>query len=142
MAYCNGYIQRKADGYVGELTIDGVDISPIVAVFFRDDYGKRWLWLKRKKITEYDFENEVFYKREPSPAWEVYMEKLTSKEKIAYRGEFIFFKFKYRITAIWDDVFKDKERLNFFVDRLPYQEQSIIRNIIKAKSYGAKNKSL
>ena len=66
-----GYIERCKGEYVGNLIIDGVDISPIVAYFFTKNHV-RWLWVKRKQILEYDIDNETFTKRNPTPTLDVY----------------------------------------------------------------------
>lgn len=121
-----GYIEFKKGEYVGELSIDGVNISPIVGYYFKDG-SQQWLWLKRKRVLEYDIESGNFKTRNPSPMFEVYMEK--HKSPIAYKGTFVFFKFKYNIVGIWDERNKDKQRLNFTIERCPNAEQNIIKRI-------------
>lgn len=129
--YVNGHVERKQGGrYEGNLTIDGVNISPIVGVYFDKD-GSKYLWLKRKKIKEYDFNTHTYKEREARPFWEVYLKKeMGSDSIIAYRGEFIFLHFKYSIIGIWDKILgKEKQRLNLFVERLPMAQQTIINSI-------------
>lgn len=127
--YINGFIQRNKDGRVeGNITIDGVSLSPIEATFFEED-GKKCLWLKRKQILEYDEHTQSFIGRASEPRWEAYLIK-QSDGVVAYNGYFYFFHFRYSIVGIWDNVFgKEKNRLNLFVERLPMSEQSIINNI-------------
>jgi hypothetical protein len=126
--YSNGYIERQAHGkYRGVLRIDGIDLSPIDGVFFKEE-GKTYLWLKRSSILEYDWERSEYRKRNREPRWEAYLNK-HSDGAIAFKGEFIFLRFKYQITAIWDKVLKEKNRLNFFVERVPLERQTIINGI-------------
>lgn len=131
-----GYIERNRGGYVGELNIDGIDISPISAVYFKDN-GTHWLWVKRKKILEYSFETNSYTSREPLPTFEAYLVKQNKISDVAYKGEFIFFKFKYKIFGTWDVNSKSKDKLNLYVERLPSEEQ----NIIKGLNLIAKNKN-
>lgn len=127
--YINGFIQRNKDGRVeGNITIDGVSLSPIEATFFEEN-GKKCLWLKRKQILEYDEHTQSFRGKASEPRWEAYLIK-QSDGVVAYKGDFHFFHFRYSIVGIWDNVFgKEKNRLNLFVERLPMSEQSIINNI-------------
>lgn len=129
----NGYIERSKGGYVGELNIDGVDISPVVGVYFKDN-GTHWLWLKRKKILEYSFETESYKTREPKPLFETYLRKQKPTDDIAYKGEFVFFKFKYSIYGIWDKQDNKKDRLNLFVERLPMGKQDILNKLNTIKN--------
>ena len=130
--YVNGYLERTAGGaYVGRLTIDGVDISPIVGVYFKSDDGVMWLWLKRRTILEFDDESQSYKSREARPRWEVYMRKV-GDGSVAYRGVFGFMRFRYSITGVWDKVLGKDERyrrLNFFVERLPMAEQTVVNGI-------------
>lgn len=121
-----GYIQLVKGEYVGELVIDGVDISPITGFFFKDK-GTQWLWIKRKRLLEYDFETNEFRTKNPTPQFEAYLKK-QNNGRVAYQGNFIFFKFKYLITAIWEDGNK-KGKLELFVERLPNEQQNILNNI-------------
>lgn len=133
--YNQGYIEIVKGECVGELSIDGVDISPITGYYFKYQ-GTSWLWVKRKRILEYSFETNEYKSKSPTPMFEVYMQKETKKQStIAYKGTFIFFKFKYKIFGIWDtnEKNKKKQRLNLYVERLPMEEQNIINNIKSLK---------
>lgn len=136
--YSSGYIERKTGGYYeGALNIEGIDISPIEGSYFKQD-GKLWLWLKRKPLLEYDIDTGQYFKRSSEPHWEAYMSK-SHDGVIAYRGEFIFLRFKYQITGFWDDVLGiDRSRLNLYIERLPMNQQTIIKAINKRnkKNYG------
>lgn len=130
----NGFVQRCAGGsYEGSVTIDGVLLPAISAVYFnRDNDG--YLWLKRKKVLEYNDTTQTYKEREARPQWEVYMKKQVENSGVAYKGEFFFMHFKYSIVGIWDNVLgKDKQRLNLFVERLPMSQQTIINNINESK---------
>lgn len=133
--YNNGFIQRKAGGkYEGEIEIDGVDLSPIEGIFFKDEKSDTYLWLKRKPMLEYNLETGEYYNKRREPMWEAYLKK-QSKGVLSFKGEFVFFRFCYTIVAIIDSVIgKEKQRLNFFVERKPMNEQTIINNINKRKS--------
>lgn len=128
--YRNGFLQRETGGaYEGRLTIDGVNISPIEGQYFKRD-GELWLWLRRKPIMEYDIDTQTFRKRSRSPFWEVYLQRKIENGETAFKGEFIFLKFRYSITGLWDKVIgKEKRRLNLFVERLPLSQQSLINKI-------------
>lgn len=132
--YINGFIERKQGGrYEGKITIDGISLPSISAVFFKDEESN-YLWLKRKKVLDYDFESQTYKEREAKPQWEAYLKKQFDNNVVAYKGEFFFMHFKYSITGVWDGVFgKDKQRLNLFVERLPMSEQTIINSINKQK---------
>lgn len=119
-----GYIELSKGDYVGELSIDGVNISPIIGLLFKDN-GKSWLWLKRKKILEYDFQKGEYYSRTPTPIFEVYLKRKTTNGKISYYGEFVFFKFKYSIVGMWSS----HKRIELYVDRLPDNEQKIVNRL-------------
>lgn len=137
--YSNGYIERKAGGhYEGTIEIEGVDLSPIDGVYFKED-GSTYLWLKRRSLLEYDDERKKFVKRSRNPRWEVYMKKQKGANSTAFRGEFFFLHFKYSIIGMWDKVMaKDKHRLNLIVERLPMNEQTLINNIKESKINGCK----
>lgn len=128
-SFVNGFLERKAGGrFEGELYIEGVNLSPIEGAYFKKD-EKLFLWLKRKPLLEYDIEEEKFHIRPREPRWEAYLEK-KSTETVAYKGEFMFLRFRYQIIGVWDAVLgKDKQRLNFFVERKPMPEQVIINKI-------------
>lgn len=128
-SYSNGYVSRQQDGgYGGEITIDGVSLGEISAVYFRED-GKTYLWLRRKKKLEYIIESQRFIAKDPKPKWETYLEKVSGKP-YSFVGTFMFLRFKYRIYGVWDrNEDARKERMNLFVDRLDMREQDIILKI-------------
>lgn len=133
--YINGYIQRSQGGsYDGKITIDGILLPAISAVFFKDG-DSNYLWLRRKKVLDYDFESQTYKEREARPQWEVYLKKQLKSDTVAYKGEFFFMHFKYSIVGVWDKVFgNDKQRLNLFVERLPMSQQTIINSINESKN--------
>lgn len=127
--YINGYVQRTQGGsYEGKIAIDGISLPAISAVYFTKD-SESYLWLKRKKVLDYDFESQSYKEREAEPRWEAYLKKQLDGNTVAYKGEFMFLRFKYSIVGVWDNVLgKDKQRLNLFVERLPMSEQTIINS--------------
>lgn len=133
--YINGYIERKKEGrYEGELSIEGIDISPIIAVSFKQE-GKTYMWLRRKDMLVYDNETMQYIARKREPRWEAYLEKQTEGNAVAYKGEFLFLRFRFSIKGVWDSVLgKEKTRMNFFVERLPMERQDIIQGINKRKA--------
>jgi hypothetical protein len=133
--YINGYIQRSQGGsYDGKITIEGILLPAISAVFFKDN-GENYLWLKRKKVLDYDYESQTYKEREAKPQWEVYMKKQLEDNVVAYKGEFFFLHFKYSIVGVWDKVFGiDKKRLNLFIERLPLSQQTVINAINEQKT--------
>lgn len=130
-SYCNGYIERKSSGrFEGVLKIEGIDLSPIFGVYFKEG-DKTYLWLRRKPLLEYDNKTESYKERHREPRWETYLQKQSNENGVSFRGEFVLFHFKFEIVGIWDSVLGiDKKRINFFVNRLPMNEQSIINGII------------
>ena len=132
--YINGYIQRSQGGsYDGNITIDGILLPAISAVFFKDN-GENYLWLKRKKVLDYDYESQTYKEREAKPQWEAYLKKQVNENAVAYKGEFLFMHFKYSIIGVWDKVLgNDKQRLNLFVERLPMSQQTLINTINEQK---------
>lgn len=132
--YINGYVQRSQGGsYDGKITIEGILLPAISAVFFKDN-GENYLWLKRKKVLDYDFENQTYKEREAKPQWEAYLKKQIDSDTVAYKGEFFFMHFKYSISGVWDKVLgNEKQRLNLFVERLPLSQQTIINSINEQK---------
>ena len=129
--YVNGHIQRSREGvYQGSLTIDGVNLEGgIEATYFTQD-GKNYLWLKRKKMMEYDFESQTYRTRKREPQWEAYLEKQVDGNTVAYKGTFTFLRFRYSIVGVWDKILgNDKQRLNLFVERLPMAQQTILNGI-------------
>lgn len=133
--YINGYIQRSQGGsYDGKITIEGILLPAISAVFFKDN-GENYLWLKRKKVLDYDFESQTYKEREARPQWEAYLKKQLDDGTVAYKGNFFFMHFKYSIVGVWDKILgSDKQRLNLFVERLPMSQQTIINSINEQKT--------
>ena len=132
--YINGHIQRECGGrYTGQVSVDGIDLSPIEATFFEAE-GKNYLWLKRQPVKEYDWETSTFKTRQAKPQWEAYLEKQMDNDVVAYKGQFAFMRFKYEISAVWDTVLgREKTRMNLFVERLPMSEQTILTSINERK---------
>lgn len=133
--YVNGYVERRKDGtYGGSLTIEGINLQGgITATYFKDD-GENYLWIRRKKVLEYDFESQAYHEREARPPFEAYLKKQLNDGTVAYKGEFAFMRFKYSITGVWDKVLgNDKHRLNLFVERLPLSQQTIINSINESR---------
>lgn len=131
--FISGYVERKKDGeYSGVLKIDGVDLSPIVATLFRQDCNK-YLWLRRKDIMEYDYDTSSFITRKREPQWECYLESDLQNNSPIMKGQFIFLRFKYSITGVWDVVIGEKQRINLFVERLPLKEQTLLNEINERK---------
>ena len=128
--FVNGFLERKSGGkYEGKLSIEGIDLSPIEGVYFQEG-GKQYLWIKRKPIIEYDYECQAYKKRPREPRWETYLEKQVENNSVAYKGECTLLHFRFSVVGTWDLVLgKEKQRLNIFVERLPMQEQTIIKNI-------------
>lgn len=124
----DGFLEKTRSGtYEGNIIIEGIDLSPITGIYFKEN-GKFWLWLKRKDKIDYDFKDGTYTKRVAVPYWECYLEKQPNG-RIAYKGFFIFCHFKYSIVGMWDKYMKDKDRINFYIERLPQEEQTIINNI-------------
>lgn len=132
--YVNGYIERQNGGaYEGRINIDGISLPAIIGVYFKDN-GENYLWIKRKKVLEYDFESQTYKEREAKPQFEAYLKKQVDGNVVAYKGEFLFMRFKFSITGVWDKVIgKDKQRLNLFVERLPLSQQTIINSINQSR---------
>lgn len=131
--FISGYIERKKDGeYSGSIKVDGVDLSPITATLFKQD-GNLYLWLKRKDIMEYDYDTSSFITRKREPQWECYLKRKLQDNTSVIKGEFIFLRFKYTITGIWDSIIGDKQRINLFVERLPLKEQTLLKEINERK---------
>lgn len=131
--FISGYVERKKDGdYSGVLKIDGVDLSPIVATLFRQD-GNKYLWLRRKDIMEYDYDTSSFITRKREPQWECYLESGLQNNSPIMKGQFIFLRFKYSITGVWDVVIGEKQRINLFVERLPLKAQTLLNEINERK---------
>ena len=136
--YCyniNGHIERNRNGkFTGAISIYGIDLSPIEATFFKDDDGDTYLWLKRSPVMEYDFETMSYKKRPRRPSFEAYMKKQMEDDVVAFKGQFMFMRFKFSIVGVWDTVIgKDKSRMNLFVERLPMSQQTILNDINERK---------
>ena len=134
--YINGYIQRtKSGSFEGKITIDGISLPEITAVYFKEN-DECYLWLKRKKILEYNYELQSYKERDAEPKWETYLKKQLDGNTVAYKGEFFFMHFRYSIVGVWDGVFgmDKRQRLNLFVERLPMSQQTIINNINERKN--------
>ena len=136
--YANGYLERKQGGrYEGKITIEGINLSPIVGQYFKKD-GKTYLWLKRKKLLEYNNESQTYTERERRPQWEAYLEKQIDGDMVAFTGVFVFLRFRFEIRGVWDKILgKEKQqRLNLYVERLPLSQQTIINEICERKQSG------
>ena len=130
-----GYLEKGKDGFAGKINIEDVDLSPIEGMFFIYEKDKKqYLWIKRKPVMEYDVNLKKYILRVREPRWEVYMKK-QEYGQIDFSGEFIFLHFKFKINAIWDntEIGKKKKRINFFIERLPMEHQTIINNINERK---------
>ena len=129
--YVNGFIERREGGrYEGRVTIDGINLGTIEAVYFKKDEDS-YLWLKRRKVLEYDDVTMTYNEREPKPKWEAYLKKQMNNDTVAYKGVFTFMRFRYSIEGVWDRILgtDTRRRLNLFVERLPMNQQTIINNI-------------
>jgi hypothetical protein len=133
--YTNGYIERKCGGkYEGSVSVQGIDLSPIEATFFKSE-DDSYLWLKRKPIMEYDMESQSYTTRQRRPSFEAYLKKQAENNVVAYKGEFMFMRFRFSISGVWDMVIgKDAQRLNLFVERLPMSQQTILNDINERKN--------
>lgn len=134
-SYVSGYLEKTKEGkYEGEIKVEGISLSPISGVMFKQN-GKVYLWLKRKDMLVYDHDRQTYIARKREPRWEVYLEKQLKDEAIAFRGEFVFMRFRFSIVGTWDKVLgRGKNRINFFVERLPMNRQNIINSISKNRS--------
>lgn len=132
--YINGFVERKSGGkYEGQIRVDGVDLSPIEGTYFEQDH-KKYLWLKRKPIMEFDMELGKYRTRKRTPTLECYLEKQIDGNTLAYKGTFTFLRFRYSIVGVWDKILgKDLQRLNLYVERLPMSEQTILKGINERK---------
>ena len=126
--YINGYLERKSGGrYEGEMSIEGITLSPIVGVMFVQD-DKNYLWLRRKDMLVYNPDEQRYIPRKREPRWEAYLEKQVDGNTVAYKGEFPFMRFRFSIEGVWDSVVgRDKNRINFFVERLPIEKQDLLK---------------
>ena len=86
-------------------------------------------------MLEYDFDTSTYRKREREPRWECYLKKQLDGDVVAYKGEFVFMRFRFGIEGVWDSVLgKDRlQRLNLYVERMPMSKQTIINGINERK---------
>lgn len=135
----DGYLQKGKNGFEGQIIIENINLSPIEGMFFVHDRTKKeFLWLKRKPLLEYNSKEQKYDFRPREPRWEVYLEKYYGGS-IPYIGYFVFLHIKYKISGIWDknEISKKKQRINFFIERLPISEQTIINEINKRNNGGS-----
>lgn len=133
--YINGYIERQPNGqYAGKISIEGVALGTIEGIYFKQD-GDNYLWLKRRRILEYDADTQSYKEREAKPQWEAYLKKITVDDGVVYRGEFNFIHFRFSIIGLWDKILgtDSRHRLNLVVERLPMSQQTIINGINERK---------
>lgn len=133
--YINGHIERKAGGlYQGTISISGINLGAITAQYFKRD-NDTYLWLKRKRILEYNDKTLSYTERDAQPRWEAYLKKQVNDSTVAYKGEFMFMRFKFSIVGIWDRILgtDSQQRMNLYVERLPMNEQTIVNNINERK---------
>ena len=65
--YINGHVERTAKGeYTGRLSVEGIDLSPIQAQYFKKD-GDIYCFIKRRPIMEYSIEQGKYITRERKP---------------------------------------------------------------------------
>lgn len=133
--YVNGHIERTSYGnHEGTLTVEGINLSPIEAYYFKKD-GDVFVYIKRKPIMEYDYDKETYIKRERKPQLQIYMKKQINPDGVvAFKGEFMFMRFKFYIEGVWDAILgKKNNRLNLFVERAPKNKQTLLQNIAKKR---------
>lgn len=136
--YINGYLERKQGGrFEGKITIEGINLSPIVGQYFKKD-GKTYLWLKRKRLLEYDSQTQAYKERERVPQWEAYLVKQIDEDTTTFKGSFVFLRFRFEIQGVWDKILgrEKQQRLNLYVERLPMGQQTIINEINERKQKG------
>ena len=131
--YVNGYIERNGKGeYLGRLKVEGIDLSPIEAQYFKKD-GDLYCFIKRRPIMEYNIEQDRYVTRERKPQIAIYMKKqIGDSNVVEYKGEFMFMRFRFSIVGVWDKVLGNDQkyqRLNLYVERLPQSEQTILNSI-------------
>ena len=81
----------------------------------------------------YDEYTQQYKSKKREPRWEAYLEKqMNENGVVAYKGEFYFMCFRFSIIGVWDAVQgMEKKRINFFVERMPMNEQNIINGLNK-----------
>lgn len=139
--YINGFIERSVDGkYEGRITIEGISLPDISAQYFKKD-GENYLWLKRKKVLEYNEKTMTYVQRNAMPLWECYLKKQIHDDTVAYEGEFTFMHFRFSIVGVWDKILgvEKQHRLNLYVERLPITQQTIINGINERKRNESQN---
>lgn len=136
--FINGFIEKSLYGdYSGELSIEGIDLSPVQAQYFKKDLDT-YLWIKRKDKLIYDADTQTYVRKQRTPKLDCYLKKCVEDNKVVYRGEFYFMHFKFSITGLWDKVVGvERSRLNLFVERLPIEQQTIINNIKNRRENGS-----
>lgn len=136
--YINGFIERQSGGkYKGLLSIDGINLDGGIEGVYFEQEGEKYLWIKRPPIMEYDFETCEYKTRKRTPSFECYLKKQIDDNSVVYKGEFYFMRFKYTIQGAWDRVLgKDKSRLNLYVERLPNEQQTLLKKINERKRNG------
>ena len=129
--YINGHIERTTGGgYNGTLRVEGIDLSPVEAQFFKKD-GDTYLFIKRKPIMEFNYAEQRYITRERRPQVPIYMKKqVDSDGVVAFKGDFMFMRFKFNIVGVWDAILgKETNRLNLYVERAPRNEQTLLQSI-------------
>ena len=129
--YINGHIERTTGGgYNGTLRVEGIDLSPVEAQFFKKD-GDTYLFIKRKPIMEFNYTEQRYITRERRPQVPIYMKKqVDSDGVVAFKGDFMFMRFKFNIVGVWDAILgKETNRLNLYVERAPRNEQTLLQSI-------------
>lgn len=140
--YNNGFIDKDSNGeYVGDINIEGINLSPICGQYFKKD-GDTYIWIKRRPILEYDFKTESYSRREREPTFECYLKKQPDGDAVSFKGEFFFMRFRFSITGVWDSyVYGDSHRrLDLYIERMPAEQQTIINSINERKKNGTKGK--
>ena len=133
--YINGHIERNANGdYTGVLTIEGINLSPIEGQYFKRD-GDTFLFIKRRPIMEYDYDKGQYVTRERRPPLTIYLRKQVDGDGVvAYKGDFMFMRFKFNIVGVWDSIMgKESNRLNLFVERAPMSEQLLLKSVAERR---------
>jgi hypothetical protein len=84
---------------------------------------------------EYDYDLGKYNQRERRPQVQIYMKKQVDGDGVvAYKGDFMFMRFKFIITGVWDAILgKERNRLNLFVERAPRNEQTLLQSIVERK---------
>lgn len=111
-----GYVVRTMDGYIGQLSIEGVVID--INCTFWSDKKPNYIWVQRIKEKIFEPKTMTFIDYIPKPIFNCYANK-TKNDTMNYRGEFMFVGFKYELMAFWED--KKDHQLNFEVKRCERQ---------------------